>query len=324
MYTANSRLLIASLLLLILNLSPARAQETIRIGVLAFGTLNWELAAIRNQKLDERHGFRLRQWPLANAQAGKIALQSGAVDIIVSDWVWVSRQRNEGADYTVSPYSTASGSLIVPNDSGITSIEDLRGKRIGIAGGELDKNWLLLIALARKTQNIDLDRSVSKVFGAPPLLNQELLQGKLDAVLTYWHYAARLEARGYREILNGDSILAGLGIDQPLPTLGYVFKESWARDHRDLIRNFFQAALEAKDLLCESDPAWGAIGPLTQADDPNTQNRFRLKYCEGRIKQWNARQRDLAATVFSLLHEIAGARLTGPSPALAEGTFWKE
>ncbi|MGH8550582.1 MAG: ABC transporter substrate-binding protein, partial [Methylococcales bacterium] len=288
------------------------------------GTLNWELETIHNRKLDEKYAFRIDRRPLANPQAGKIALQSGAVDMIVSDWVWVSRQRNEGAHYTFSPYSTTSGSLIVTPRSRINALEDLPGKRIGIAGGELDKNWLLLIALAQKTKKIDLDSTVEKIYAAPPLLNHELVQNNLDAVLTYWHYAARLETLGYREILNGDSILAGLGIDQALPTLGYVFRDEWAGNHRQLIRNFLQATREARDSLCESDPAWAAIGPLTQAEDPKTQNRFRAKYCAGRIKQWNDRHKAMAATVFGLLHEVAGPRLTGPSPVLAEGTFWND
>ncbi|MGH8559988.1 MAG: ABC transporter substrate-binding protein [Methylococcales bacterium] len=307
-----------------MNVNLVFAQESLRIGVLAYGTLDWELETIQNRKLNEKYGFLLQKWPLANPQAGKIALQSGAVDMIVSDWVWVSGQRSQGADYTFSPYSTASGSLIVAPDSKIHSIEDLPGKRIGIAGGELDKNWLLLIALARKTKNIDLDAKVEKIFGAPPLLNQQLLQNNLDAVLTYWHYAARFEALGYREILNGDSIISELGIDLPLPTLGYVFRDGWAREYRQLLRNFLAATLEAKKLLCESDPDWAAIGHLTQSEDPKVRNLFRLKYCQGRVKQFDDRHKAMAAKVFDLLHKIAGPRLTGPSPVLAEGTFWND
>ena len=313
--------------ILLLALYPANsglAADSIRIGVLAYGTLNWELQTIENHQLDEKHGFQIEQRLLSNPPAGKIALQSGAVDIIVSDWVWVSRQRSDGADYTLSPYSTASGSLVVPSDSKMRALEDLPGKRIGIAGGELDKNWLLLIALAKKTKNIDLDSSVEKVFGAPPLLNQQLLQGNLDAVLTYWHYAVRLEARGYREILNGAAILSGLGIETPLATLGYVFKDSWARNNRELVLNFLGATREAKNLLCESDTAWEATGALIQSANPETRRLLRLNYCEGRIKHWTSRDKAMAATVFSLLHEIAGPRLTGRSPDLADGTFWNE
>ncbi len=93
--------------------------------------------------------FQIEKVELANPEAGKIALQAGAVDMIVTDWIWVSRMRSEGKDFTFYPYSTASGSLMVPEKSAIRSLADLKGKRLGIAGGELDKNWLLLQALAK-------------------------------------------------------------------------------------------------------------------------------------------------------------------------------
>lgn len=324
MRTSKQKILKVALLFLLLNAGPGFSQEPLRIGVLAYGTLDWELETIQTRKLNEKYGFLLQKWPLANPQAGKIALQAGAVDVIVSDWVWVSGQRSKGADYTFSPYSTASGSLIVAPNSKIHSLEDLPGKRIGIAGGELDKNWLLLIALAKKAKDIDLDAKVEKVYGAPPLLNQQLLQNNLDALLTYWHYAARLEAVGYREIVNGDSINSGLGIDLALPTLGYVFRDKWAHEHRQLVGNFLAATLDAKNLLCESDPDWAAIGHLTQSEDPKVRNLFRRKYCQGRVKQFGDRHKAMAAKVFGLLHAVAGPRLTGPSPVLAEGVFWND
>ncbi len=50
------------------------------------------------------------------------------------------------------PYSSTEGALMVPGDSPVRSVADLAGKRLGVAGGPLDKNWLLLRARpARRT-----------------------------------------------------------------------------------------------------------------------------------------------------------------------------
>ena len=38
-----------------------------------------------------------------------VALQGGAVDLIVTDWFWVSRQRNEGRLFSFVPHSMAAG-----------------------------------------------------------------------------------------------------------------------------------------------------------------------------------------------------------------------
>ena len=302
--------------------SFAAEKTTLRIGVQAAGTLAWELAAIQDdpQKLSD---VQLEILSVANAEAGKIALQSGAVDMIVSDWIWVSSLRATGANFTFYPYSNTSGALVVPENSPIHAIKDLQGKRLGIAGGELDKNWLLLQALAQKEQ-LDLNASVEKTFGAPPLINEQIKQGRVDAVLNYWHFAARLEAQGYRQIIDGRGILKGLGIAENVPSIGYVFKQSWAAQHKSALNSFFDAAKQAKNRLCTSDAAWQKIIPLTQAEDAPTQAKLRQRYCEGGIEQWGEKEQQAAARIYTMLRALSNNRLTGASEALQPGTFWSQ
>jgi len=299
----------------------AAEKTTIRLGVLAFGTVNWELAVLKNEKLLDNAAFILDIVPMANPQAGKIALQSGAVDMIVADWIWVSRLRSNGADYTFYPYSNTAGALVVANTSPIKNLQNLQGKKLGIAGGELDKNWLLLQALGLQ-QQLDLNSAVEKVYGAPPILNQQLLQQRIDAIINYWHFAARLEAQGYRQIINGQDILQQLGITDEVPSLGYVFRQSWAELHQQAINNFLTATRSAKDLLCSSDVVWQKVIPLTKAKDSATQNTLRQRYCEGRIKHWGANNRQAAKKIYLMLKKLSHNKLTGTSEQLQQGTFW--
>ncbi len=304
--------------------SPLLATEDtqIRLGVLAFGTVNWELTALHQAKLLDTESLQLQIQPLASPQAGKIALQSGAVDMIVSDWIWVSRQRAAGADFTFFPYSTTAGALLVPADSTIQGIQDLQHIKLGIAGGELDKNWLLLQALAAKKYRLNLDQTLEKVYAAPPLLNQQLLQGRVDAIINYWHYAARLEARGYRRIIDGQGILGELGIPVKVPTLGYVFKRGWGEAHRKALQQFFQATRQARDLLCTSDSAWWQIDLLVKAGNPETRKILRQRYCAGRIASWGAAEQKAAGEIFLLLKTYSAGRITGDAKAISPGTFW--
>jgi NitT/TauT family transport system substrate-binding protein len=299
----------------------AAEKTIIRIGVQASGTLEWELSALQDDPQAKSADFQLEIKPVANAEAGKIALQSGAVDMIVSDWIWVSSRRASGADFTFYPYSNTSGALVVPEKSPIHSIKDLKGKRLGIAGGELDKNWLLLQALAQKEQ-LDLNASVEKTFGAPPLINEQIKQNRVDAVLTYWHFAARLEAQGYRQIIGGKGILKGLGIVENVPSIGYVFKQSWAESHKQAIDNFFKAGKQAKNRLCTSDDAWKKVIPLTHADDLPSQTKLRQGYCEGSVEQWGEKEQLAAARIYTMLRALSDNRLTGQSESLQPGTFW--
>jgi NitT/TauT family transport system substrate-binding protein len=298
--------------------SYAAEKTVIRLGVQASGTVDWELSAIQDSPQAD---FQLEIQHLANAEAGKIALQSGAVDMIVSDWIWVSRLRATGSDFTFYPYSNTSGALVVAQNSPIHSVKDLKGKRLGIAGGELDKNWLLLQALAQQEQ-LDLNASVEKVFGAPPLINEQIKQNRVDAALTYWHFAARLEAQDYRQVIDGKGILKGLGIQEDVPSLGYVFKQSWADAHKQAVNSFFNASEQAKNQLCTADAAWQKIIPLTQAADLPTQAKLRQRYCEGNIKHWGEPEQQAAARIYTMLRALSNNQLTGQSEKLQPGTFW--
>lgn len=316
------KLILLGCALLVSSHSFAAEKATLRIAVLAFGTVNWELTTLKNQQLLADADFKLEIHPVASPQAGKIALQSGAVDMIVSDWIWVSRLRSTGADFTFYPYSTTSGALIIPEKSAIKSVADLQGKKIGIAGGELDKNWLLLQTLAQQQNQLDLNASVEKVYGAPPLLNQQILHQRVDAIINYWHYAARLEAKGYKQLMTGRDILLGLGIKEEVPTLGYVFNRDWGLQNKTIVNSFLKATQQAKDLLCQSDKVWKSIIPLTKSKDSATQNKLRERYCAGRIKHWGNNEQQAAAKIYNLLRKLSHNKLTGHSETIQPGTFW--
>src|SRR5450631_2142102 len=127
---------ILAALLLLLPLTGLSADEKpltlVRVGVLEFGTVGWELEVIQSRELAKKRGIDLKIVPLASGDASTIALQGGAVDVIVSDWIWVSRQRAESNLYTFAPYSNAVGSVMVKSDSGIRQLADLKDKKLGV------------------------------------------------------------------------------------------------------------------------------------------------------------------------------------------------
>jgi NitT/TauT family transport system substrate-binding protein len=108
----------------LLNVSVSvNALEQLRVGVLQFGTVNWEMDVIIRHQLDNKHAFSVKIVPLSSKNANSIALQGGAVDVIVSDWIWVNRQRAAGKDYTFFPCSLAVGGVYVHPESGDVNAE---------------------------------------------------------------------------------------------------------------------------------------------------------------------------------------------------------
>ena len=279
------------------------------------------LDVIVKHGLDQKQGIRIEPLELAATPAAQLALQAGRVDLIVSDWLWVSRQRAEGGDLTFIPFSSALGSLIVPAASPIRDVAGLAGQRLGIAGSAIDKSWLVLRLYARTKSGLDLDRHVEKSFGAPPLLSEELAAERLDAVLTYWPFAAKLEARGMRPLLSIGDALAALGIPGDLPLTGFVVSARWAMENQAALDGFLGASRAANAILADSDAEWERIAPLTGAARAAELIKLRDAYRNGIPRHWSAAEREAAARLYQLLAKIGGPTLVGSSPDLAPGTF---
>ena len=302
---------------------PAAARAVVRVGILQFGTVSWELEVMQRHGLAERAGIELRIVPLALKDATNVAIQGGEVDVIANDWIWVSRMRSEGSDYAFAPYSQAVGGISVRPDAGVAQFADLRGKRLGVAGGALDKSWLLLRAYARRTVGEDAATFLRPQFAAPPLLNELVTRGELPAAMNFWHYTARLSAAGMKELITMPQILAGLGIEDELPLVGWVFRESWAKDNAAAIAGFLRASDAAKALMLESDAVWDELRPLMRAENEETFVALRDGFRAG-IPRTTADEAERVATrVFDILAAEGGEALVGKARALAPGTFWR-
>ena len=295
---------------------------TMKVGVLKFGTVNWELDVIKTHGLDAKEGFALEVVPFGANDAADVALMGGAVNAVVEDWLFVSRQRSDGVPLTFIPYSSNVGAVMVGPDSPARALADLKGKKVGIAGGPLDKGWLLLRAYARQKHGLDLAKEVQPVYAAPPLLAEKLRSGELDAALNYWNFGARLEAQGYRRLVGVGEVQEALGLPASVPQLGYVFQEDWGDANAALVEAFARASRGAKEIMRTSDAEWQRLMPVTRAESEAEQAAFMRRYREGIVEHWGPEQQAQAAKLFGVLAELGGAKLVGSSPELAPGTFW--
>jgi len=316
-------LICCCLLLLPTLVSPLAAEEApLRLGLVKFGSGAWVIDVVRREEQDKLAGLVLQTVDLANPAAGEVALQAGGVDVILSDFLWVARQRAAGQPLVFIPRSSALGEVLVPAGSSIHSLADLEGKKLGIAGGPLDKSWLLLRAYSRNLLGHDIAGRVSPMFGAPPLLSQELAQGRLDAVLTFWPFAARLAVQGQRSLLSMADVMRGLGFDAPVPLMGFAVNEVWAKAHPQALVKFLAATSAADQQLARSDEEWRLLRPLTAAEDDATLVALRDRYRAGIGDGSDAGAEAQAARLYRILAEIGGAELTGGAPTLPGGTFW--
>lgn len=326
MYTFAIRLLLLIFLCIIcikVNADTYAEMPEVRVGVLKYGTVNWEMAVIKHYQLDKKNNFNLQVMPLSTKNASAVAIQSKAVDIILSDWLWVNRQRFNDKNYTLVPTSIASGGLYVAGDSSAKSVNDLIKTKIGVAGGSVDKNWLLLQSYAQKKYQLNIEDNAEMVFATPPLLNRLMERDNVDAAINFWHYNARLSANGYKLLVSVPEMLAELGITSKVPLLGWVFDQQWAVEHKQKLTGFLQASKEAQQLLLYCDDEWQRIRHLTKAENDKVFLSLKDEYRTRLLNKFGHDEIKASNQIFSVLAEQGGRNLVGKATIVAEGTFWK-
>jgi NitT/TauT family transport system substrate-binding protein len=239
----------------------------------------------------------------------------------VSDWLWVSRERSLGGKLTFYPYSSALGAVMVPDNSPMHTLADLKGHTLAVAGGPIDKSWLLLQA-SLKQDGTDLKTEANIIYGAPPLLSAKALSGESDATLNFWNFCASLQAKGFRRLAGIEDILPKLGAKGRTAMVGYVFDEAWGASHADLLARFIAMTKKAKEILASSDADWEQIQSLTGATDAATLHAYRDGYRAGIPHRSIVDEEEDARVLYRVLANIGGRDLVGPAPELDPGTFY--
>jgi NitT/TauT family transport system substrate-binding protein len=300
----------------------AGAADKLRLGVQKTGTFAWELAIISERGLDRKAGLEIKVTELASPEAAKIALMGGTVDMILGDWLWVARQRSLGRHLVFTPYSSALGAVMVPATSPIQDLAGLKGKKIAVAGGPLDKSWLLLQALARKW-DLDIASQANVIYGAPALLYQKAANGEADATLNHWNFCVALEARGFRRLIGMDEVERHLGAKEPVAMIGYIFGEEFARTHAAALSRFLKIAAEARDILALSGADWEKIAQRIGIAGEAELSRYRQTYIDGIPRRPVAEEAADARALYRILVKIGGRDLVGNAKELDEGTFYQ-
>ena len=320
------RVALSAIILLGAMLAPALAADPlkIRIGAMENGTVFWELEAMKALGLDKKHNVELDVRGLADAKAGQIALQAGEVDVILSDFVYASIQRNSGNLLAFVPHSLAVGGLIVDPAANITKIDDLKGKTLAISGSPVDKSWVILQAYYGSVTGGKLADDATVRFGAPPLINELITTGQAQASLNLWNWNARAKLAGKTELMSVWDMLKALGVSEQPPLLGWLFSDQTAAGKKDALVAFLDASFDTKAALLSDDAIWDTIRPVMNVkDDDALFLQLRDDYRLGIVKGYDPNHIEAAQQSFALMAKYGGPDVVGDVPTMADGTFWK-
>lgn len=319
----NRRVMVGGLLaaLSVPSRAAGAGAEAISLALQDGGTAAWEIAAMRAVGLDSAHGIVVEVRDVADSRAGQVALQAAAVEVILSDFIFVSGQRHRGADLTFVPHSLAVGGVMVDPKGPVRSVADLAGKTLAVAGGPLDKSYVVLQAYFNAKTGKVLPDLTTVEFGAPPLVNEMLTGGQVQAALNFWHFNVRARLAGMVELISVKDMLAQLGVPRQPPLLGWVFSEKTARDKGEAVRRFLDASFATKDRLLTDDGIWEQIRPVMRGAEADDALFVALRdgYRAGIVTSYGVADIQAATESYALIAQYGGG---DGAIDLAQGTFW--
>ncbi len=222
-----------------------------------FGSNSFPAVFMKTFGLDKKHGVEIELVASANDQARMTMLQSGGAEVGTLDWSDVSRMRKAGVDVVgVSPFLRWGADYsIVPINSPLKTLGDLRGKKFGVYNRN-GVNFILERAVAQGVYHVDLDKEATIQEGAGPLMWALLEQGQLDAIEAFNSVAPAMIATGKFRVLAKDSdLIAQIGLPE-IPSLLYTFRNAWVKAHPQNTRAFVAAYHDVIDMLRVDDQAW--------------------------------------------------------------------
>lgn len=294
--------------------APAAPRPVLRLALEAGGTLTWELYVMRRLGFDSAAGVTLQPLRYATKAAAETALRGGEADVKVDDWIFVTRARGQGVPVAaVDAFSRAVGGVVVRTDGPVQSLADMRGRRLGVTS-LADKSYTILRALVLTRFGYDPQRASHVFVAAPPLLNQLLRRGEVDAIVQYWQYIPSLEMTGrFRELISTQALLRQLLPGGDVPFLVVVATDGAIREKTAGLRGFLRALRQAKARLAADPALWDELlrAGLLGVPDPAVVPALRARYRTGVPGPWTQSAIDNLARLTEKLVEVAGPDVLG-------------
>jgi aliphatic sulfonates family ABC transporter substrate-binding protein len=230
--------------------SQARAQTPLPIRIGYQATPDWLLFTARELKLFEKAGLAPTYVKFVAGAPMIAAAQSKSIDVADLGTVPFLVGLSQGADWVMIGISTEGAyteGVAVRKDSGINTLADLKGKRIGYFKGSTAQYGLMM---ALRQEGIRSDQ-VTLLDMPPAEQLAALANGDIDAAMVWEPWMQRMVHEANAKVIatEGD-----FGIYTNVT--GYAARRDWLRDNRETAVRFLRALLMAYDVL-QKDPSIG-------------------------------------------------------------------
>lgn len=235
---------------------------------------------IKEQGLDEKYGFHF-EYTEGEAAGGTTPFLKGEVQLGPGDAISAAIANMEGHD-TVAyyPFMSQTAGVVASAASGITTPEQLRGRRIGHFGNDSGTTQALTLTL-QDCCDIDVQKDLTLVQSSPEALPALLEQGEVDAIFDFEPFGdqAIQMTDGVRVLQVAEYWKEKDGWVPPLAMLWS--NRTWLDENPELARNVQAAFQEAMQIIIDANYETFKEEPYASYLDmePDAMDRL-ITYCQ--------------------------------------------
>ena len=217
----------------------AHAEDVVRLGNLKFAHYG---AVSYMKEIAPKYGLKIEERMFAKGLDIIPAIVAGEIDAAASAADAAIAARASGAPvYVVAGFAKGGARLVAQPGSGIKTVADLKGKKVGVARGGAQELLLLAeLAKAGLTWSDQPGKDVQIFYMAFADLNQALLQKQIDAM-------CQSEPQSSQAIHKGFGVEVLKPYDTPIgaPIRALVITEKLYKEKPDVARRFLECFVEA-------------------------------------------------------------------------------
>ncbi len=235
---------------------------------------------IKKYEIDKKYGLDIEY---VNAIPGEVEkdLFEGKYQVSLVGLLSTYTEAQKGRKLKIIfPAQNLSYDIIVPVDSHIKSIADLKGKKVGT----LHKTTALYPAalMVFKFEGLEPEKDLQLIFGSPDEIVQDLKSGYVDAATIAYPFGANLISTGnFKSISRLLDVWRDNEDSLPMPFVVMVAQEEWWNNNKDTAKKMAKVYHEAAQMM-QRDPS--VINGLTEYLEHNNLNSVQsLKIIRERV-----------------------------------------
>jgi NitT/TauT family transport system substrate-binding protein len=283
--------------------SAVLERDTLRVGVAGTGVSAVPLHIAAEQGYFKNHGLNVTVSTVGGA-VGNQAIVSGSLDLDHGSASMITADL-AGADSIYMAAPTNKSPNVLFGKKGLTSVADLRGKTVSLAGPGTTRD-IFLHAFARK-QGLEVGKDIKALYGSgDPVAITAFLSGQADATLVAPPASTRLQSDGYPVLV--DFPKEGLHVIEP----GIIVNRTFYKNNPNTLKAYLMGLLDAvKRAYNDPTLAKQTEAETAQISDPNVLDS---DYQLG-LQTWNKNMAVDPADIQLVLDAIPDAKARTAQPS---------